>query len=217
MRSQRPAGIAARTGLITGLFAGVLSLPVIALSAVMRFTGGPRMFLWMFFLAVALVAFAVAGFISTRHSGLLRSGTGAGSVAALVATFIAICLGLVIVILLSAHNPIGALGVPGRLRKENVGALRFTPFRDSVIALLLLVATGPLGGFIGGLLGRLNRPARPSVAQVAPQPGPQPFQPQAPLTSPAYAGPITPNSPTIPSIPPQPFDLSSPSSPAFPD
>ena len=96
MQAQRPAGVAARAGLITGLFVGILSLPVITLS---RLTSGAG--LSLLFLIVALVAFAIAGYIATRRSGLLRSGVGAGALAALIAIFIAICLGVVIVALLA--------------------------------------------------------------------------------------------------------------------
>ena len=44
MQAQRPAGVAARAGLITGLFVGILSLPVLTLSltlaAARRAVGG---------------------------------------------------------------------------------------------------------------------------------------------------------------------------------
>ncbi len=143
MQAQRPAGVAARAGLITGLFVGILSLPVITLS---RLTSGAG--LSLLFLIVALVAFAIAGYIATRRSGLLRSGVGAGALAALIAIFIAICLGVVIVALLAPRVALvtqapfggapagGGRGFGGR-GVSNPGLRAFPRVRTAIVSLIL--------------------------------------------------------------------------------
>jgi hypothetical protein len=195
-----PAGVATRVGLITGLFIGVLSLPFITL---MRLSGAPG--LGALFLLIALVAYAIAGFLATRRSGLLRSGVGSGALAAAITLFIAICLGIVILALLAPRLALGlpippALvhGVRGPLARAAarrvVGVAGFT-----IIASLLIMGLGLLGGFLGGLFGRLGR-RRPPVSPTysAPSPAPQ-FTPSAmPVT------PVTPGVPFAPSYPPDP-------------
>jgi hypothetical protein len=190
MQAQRPAGIAARTGLITGLFVGVLSLPVITISGV---TGGRG--LLVLFLLVAFVAFAIAGYLATRRSGLVRSGVGAGTLAAAVAVFIALCLGVVIVALLAPHAALGG-GRGGRLRPLPL-------VRTAIVRLFtggfFMLAAGALGGLIGGLLGRLGRP-RSAPGGDAPGSGARPFTPApTPAFSPPGGG-YTPgdSSPTTP-------------------
>lgn len=216
MQSQRPTGVAARAGLITGLFVGILSLPVITLSvtlaAVRRAAGGSA--LGFFFLIAALIAFAVAGYIATRHSGLLRSGTGAGALASLVATFVAVCLGTVIIILLASR--VAAIAPLARGGGRVVAIALRQIISRSIVSGILLLGAGPLGGFIGALLGRLGRPAQPNApAFTAGGPVVPPFTPQAAAPfapPPAYGAPVTPTSPTIPSNPPQPYNIT----PAFP-
>jgi hypothetical protein len=203
MQAQRPAGIAARTGLITGLFVGVLSLPVITISGV---TG--RVGLRLLFLAVALVAFAIAGYLATRHSGLLRSGVGAGALAAAVAMFIAICFGTVIVALMTPYALLGA-GRGIRIRRMPLARLAFIRL---FLQTLLILGAGVLGGFLGGLLGRLGRPRQPAAPQFAPSgPAPQ-FAPggfTAPFTPAGNA--VTPGGfPSQPAYPPTPYDPDAP-------
>lgn len=146
MQAQRPAGIAARAGLITGFFVGVLSLPVITINGV---TGGRGLFL--LFLLIAFIAFAIAGYLAARRSGRIRSGLGAGALAAGIAMFIAICCGIVIVTLLASRAPLA----PGRVR---VVPLARQAILRLVIGSLVIFGVGTVGGFVGGLLGRLSRP-----------------------------------------------------------
>ncbi len=188
MQAQRPVGIAARTGLITGLFVGVLSLPVITISGI---TGGVG--LRLLFLAVALVAFAIAGFLATRQSGLLRSGVGAGALAAVVAMFIAICFGIVIVALLAPYR---ALGVGRGVRIRRVPLARLEVLRLFAQTLSILGA-GLLGGFLGGLLVRLTRPRQPAAPLYTPPPAAQ-FAPTPPPAAPYYppSPSYDPNAPT---------------------
>lgn len=228
MQAQRPAGVAARAGLITGLFVGILSLPVITLS---RLTSGAG--LGLLFLIVALVAFAIAGYIATRRSGLLRSGVGAGALAALIAIFIAICLGVVIVALLAprvalvAQAPLGGRGFGGR-GVPNPGVRSFPRVRAAIVSLflapLLLMGTGVLGGFLGALLARLGRPRQP----VAPQFAPAGFAPQFTAPPAAPAAPFAPAAPNYPSNPggatpppyyppTPPYDPNAPTNPSGPN
>ena len=205
MQAQRPAGVAARAGLITGLFVGILSLPVITLS---RLTSGAG--LGLLFLIVALVAFGIAGYIATRRSGLLRSGVGAGALAALIAIFIAICLGVVIVALLAprvalvAQAPFGGPMAGADLADaayRTLGLRAFPRVRTAIVSLflapLLLMGTGVLGGFLGALLARLGRPRQP----VAPQFAPAGFAPQF---TPPPAAPVAPFAPAAPNYPSNP-------------
>lgn len=209
MQAQRPAGIAARAGLITGLFVGILSLPFIALS---RFAGAAG--LGLIFLVIALIACAIAGFLATRRSGLLRSGVGAGALAAFITLFIATCLGIAIIALLAPHVALAPLG-GGR---GGFGALRpgIRVLRPRFAALLIYLFTSALvmgagvgGGFLGGLLARLTHPRQPA----APQFSPQPYSPAS-----ASNAPTDVNSPSpMPYYPPPPiFDAEAPTTPSFP-
>ena len=182
MQAQRPAGIAARAGLITGLFIGILSLPVITISGV---TGGRGLLL--LFLLIAFGAFAIAGYLSGRRSGRVLSGVGAGTLAAAVAVFIALCVGVVIVALLAPHAALG--GVRG-------GRLRPLPLVRTAIARLFtggffMLGAGALGGLIGGLLSRLGRP-RSAPGSGAPGGGERPFAPQPAPAFPPPGGGYTP-------------------------
>ncbi len=205
MQAQRPAGVAARAGLVTGLFVGILSLPVITISGI---TGG--LDLRLLFLIIALVAFALAGYLATRRSGLLLSGVGAGALAAAVAMFIAICIGSVIVALLAPYT---LLGFGRGLRIRRVPLARLALLR-LFLQTLYILGVGLLGGFLGALLARLTRPRRPAGPQFAPgappynppptaQFDPPPAEPVAPAAAPYYppAPPYDPDAPTTPSIP----------------
>lgn len=155
MRSQ-PSSVATRNGVIAGIALGILSLPVITLSVIERVVGlGGG--LPALFLLSALVVFAVAGFSASRYSGLARSGVWAGFLAALIATFIAICLGVVIVALLTSNAavvaPAARHGAAGRLAL----GVRLAIVRLALGGLILL-AGGLVAGLIGGLLGRIGRP-----------------------------------------------------------
>lgn len=205
MQAAPPAGVATRAGLITGLFAGILSLPFITL---MRLSGAPG--LGFFFLFIALVAYMIAGSIATRRSGLLRSGVGAGALAAAITLFIAICLGIVILALLSPRLAQGlptAAGVAGRAHRPLARALtrRGAVLWLAVIGSLNVMALGVIGGFLGGLLGRIGRQrqaAAPSSAQADPT---QQFAASAPPFT-ANAAPSTyPSDPNAASYFPPPI------------
>jgi hypothetical protein len=168
-----------------------------------RAFGGSGLF--FFFLLAALIAFAIAGYVATRRSGLLRSGVGAGALASAIATFIAVSLGIVIITLLVARlAPAAALS--GRVGSGalRVG-LRMIVVRGVIGSALLLVA-GPLAGLIGGALGRAGAPTQ----SLAPGPGAQPLH-----TTPVYTSPVPTapgySGPTIPttSISPLPPDSTS--------
>jgi hypothetical protein len=178
MQVQRPAGIAARTGLITGLFIGVLSLPIFALSGVTSLIG-----VGLIFIAVALVAFGVASYTATRHSGQIRSGVGAGVLAALIAIFIVLCFGVTIAALLARAFPLGSGGRGPHLRRPGLEVTLLDHLLP--LALIILVA-GLIGGFIGALLGRIGRPrGQASTTQgrdFTPTGGAPEFAPPPPVT-----------------------------------
>ena len=199
MQAAPPAGIATRAGLITGLFVGVLSLPVITLT---RLSGAPG--LSLFFLLIALVAYIIAGSIATRRSGLLRSGVGAGALAAAITLFLAICLGIVILAALSPRLAVNfpPAGVAGHARGLLV---RRALVGGTLIASLILMALGVAGGFIGGMLGRIGRPRQPlAPPYTSASPAPQfaasavtaPTYPSAPNAAPFFPPPIYDPSPT---------------------
>ncbi|HEX9036495.1 MAG TPA: hypothetical protein VF808_05840 [Ktedonobacterales bacterium] len=172
MRATPPAGVAARAGLITGLFVGILSLPFISLA---RFAGGRG--LGLFFLLIALIAYAVAGFIATRRSGLLRSGVGAGALAAVITVFIAICLGIAILGLMAPRLMMALSGDPVISGRPHLPAARGLLRRGALLWLaalygLIMLAVGAFGGFIGGLLGRVGRPQSPAAFPYAAAPTP---------------------------------------------
>lgn len=193
MRAQRPAGIATRAGLMTGLFIGVLSLPVITISGVIRLLG-----LRLLFLAVACVAFAIAGYLATRRSGRLRSGVGAGALAAVVAVFIALCCGVVIVTALTPSLLTGAVARGARIRR---GALEFFLLARLAAQALYMLGAGAVSGLIGGALGRLGRPQ----LQYAPA---TPVAPTGEVAGAAYqAGSFAPH-PVYP--PAAPYDSDAP-------
>lgn len=205
MAVQRSAGVAAQAGFITGFFVGILSLPLITLSVSLgvfrRAFGGSGLF--FFFLLAALIAFAIAGYVATRRSGLLRSGVGAGALASAIATFIAVSLGIVIITLLVARlAPAAALS--GRIGSGALRAgLRMIIVRSIIGSALLLVA-GPLSGMIGGALGRAGAPTQPfAPGPSAPPSYRTPVYTSPVPTAPGYSGstaPITPISP----LPPNP-------------
>ena len=210
-----PSGVATRPGLITGLFIGVLSLPILTL---LRLSGAAG--LGALCLLMALVAYAVAGYLASRRSGLVRSGVGAGALAAAITLFIAICLGIVILALL---QPRLALGLPatasGALRGPAGRALlarRATLFGFTVVASLFTMGIGLLGGFLGGLLGRLSHPRPALAAPIA-----APFTPryQAPpqyAPNPTPVAPVAPVAPGAPFAPPPPAPAPAPSYPTDP-
>lgn len=193
MMSARPSSIATRNGVIAGIILGILSLPIITVSAASRVVG-PRNGLIFIFLLIALVVFAVAGYSASRRNGLLRSGVWAGFLAALITTFIAVCLGIVIVTLL-APSLLAAAPVARRVARP-VGRLalatRLAFLRLTLGGLILLVG-GLVAGLIGGLLGRIGwRGGRDQGAPyVASEANAQAFS--APTTpTPPYAQPYTP-------------------------
>lgn len=224
MVSAQPSSVATRNGVIAGVILGILCLPIITVSAA-RAALGPRNGLAIIFLLVALVVFAVVGFSASRRNGLLRSGVWAGFLAALITTFIAVCLGIVIVTLLApslqAAAPAARRGVALRMSRLTLTA-RLALVRLTLGGLILLVG-GLVAGLVGGLLGRIGRrgggggQAAAHVANGAnaqmfsasttptpphPQPYAQPFTPpmeQSYATPPAYypaAAPFDDSAPT---------------------
>lgn len=193
MQAQ-PTSVATRNGVIAGVILGILSLPVITLSEAGRVAalgGGLR----LLFLLVALVVFAVAGFTASRRNGLLRSGVWAGFLAALITTFIAVCLGVVILTLMAPS--LGLVGAAAARRGGRVGpaALVRLAFVRLFLSGLALLLGGLLAGLIGGLLGRIGRP-RGAAAQAAPYAaypgGPQTQAYAPPPPAQGYAGGYTP-------------------------
>lgn len=196
MQAQ-PTSVATRNGVIAGVVLGILSLPVITLSEAVRVAalgGGMR----LLFLLVALVVFAVAGFSASRRNGMLRSGVWAGFLAALITTFIALCLGVVILTLLAPS--LGLAGVAARRAGRVVGptALVRLAFVRLFLSGVALLAGGLIAGLIGGLLGRIGRP-RGAAAQAAPYAaypgGPQTQAYAPPPPAQGYAGAYPPSSP----------------------
>lgn len=193
MRAQRPAGIATRAGLMTGLFIGVLSLPVITISGVVRLLG-----LRLLFFVVACVAFAIAGYLATRRSGRLRSGVGAGALAAVVAVFIALCCGVVIVAALTPSLLTGAVSRGPRIRR---GALELFLLARLAWQALYMLGAGAVSGLIGGALGRLGRP-QPQFASATP------FTPTGEAAGAAYQAGSSAPQPIYPSA--TPYDSDAP-------
>ncbi len=224
MQAQRPAGIAARAGLITGLFAGILSLPFITLSRIFRAPG-----LGLLFLFIALIAFAIAGYLAARRSGLVRSGVGAGALAAFITLFIAFCFGVVIIVLLTprlalvTQAPLGGGPFGGGRGVPNPGIRPLLRLRSALSALflgsLLIMGAGVGGGFLGWLLARLTLPRQPATPQfspgapVAPQFTPQPYAPASGSNAPTDL-----NNPSAPPYYPPPpiFDAEAPTTPSGP-
>jgi hypothetical protein len=159
MMQSQPSSIATRNGVITGVALGILSLPVITLSVIGRAVGLGGGLLALFLL-IALVVFAVVAFSVSRYSGLARSGVWAGFLAALITAFIAICLGVVILVLLVSNAAVAAPVA----RRAGHGAAGYLALgvRLAIVRLalggLIVLASGLIAGMIGGLLGRIGRP-----------------------------------------------------------
>lgn len=206
MMQAQPSSVATRNGVIAGVLIGVLSLPVIALSAVGRVAGlggGLR----LLFLLAALVAFAVAGFSASRHNGLLRSGVWAGALAGLITAFIGLCLGVVILTLLAPYAVVVAahMTVHAPARRQLVAGIARLAFVRLFLGALLLAACGLVAGLVGGLLGRIGRPrgaGGQGAPYVASPPPPQPQGYASPMPG-AQAGVYTP-APQTPQFPPEP-------------
>ena len=226
MMQSQPSSVATRNGVIAGVALGILSLPVITLSVIERAVGlGGG--LAALFLLIALVVFAVAAFSASRYSGLVRSGVWAGFLAALITTFIAICLGVVILTLLASN---AAVAVPVARRAGHGAAGRLAlGVRLAIVRLalggLILLAGGFIAGLIGGLLGRIGRrgggrgqgapysasdsatptqvyatptpPAQSYMAGYTPPPGAPPSAPPLYTPTPPYAPPYDESAPTI--------------------
>lgn len=154
MQAQ-PSSIATRNGVIAGIVLGILSVSGITLSAVG--IGGRG--LQALFLLVALVVFLVAGASASRYNGLARSGVWAGFLAALITAFIAICLGVVILVLLASNA--AAAGPVARRAGHGATAHLALAVRLAIVRLvvggLILLVSGLVAGLIGGLLGRIGR------------------------------------------------------------
>jgi hypothetical protein len=187
--ATRPSSVATRYGAIAGVALGILSLPDIALSAIGRTAGGT---LGVLFLLVALVVCAAAGFAASRHNGLFRSGVWAGFLAALITTFIALCLGTVIIILLAPYTLQLAHAARPAARPVARAALSRVIIGRAVLGSLETLLTGLVGGLIGGALGRVTHPrghAGPGGGMGAPSAA----NPAAPTR--AYATPMAPPPP----------------------
>jgi hypothetical protein len=187
--ATRPSSAATRYGAIAGVALGILSLPDIALNAIGRTAGGA---LGVLFLLVALVVCAVAGFAASRHNGLFRSGVWAGFLAALITTFIALCLGTVIVILLAPYMLQLAHAARPAARPAARAALSRVVIGRAILGSLETLLAGLVGGLIGGALGRLTHPrghAGPGGGMGAPYAA----NPAAPTR--AYATPMAPPPP----------------------
>ncbi|MGH2501544.1 MAG: hypothetical protein ACRDID_03400 [Ktedonobacterales bacterium] len=183
--ATRPSSVATRYGAIAGVALGILSLPDIALSAIGRTAGGA---LGVLFLLVALVVCAVAGFAASRHNGLFRSGVWAGFLAALITTFIALCLGTVIIILLAPYT----LQLAHAARPAARAALSRVVIGRAILGSLETLLAGLVGGLIGGALGRVTHPR----GHAGPRGGmgaPYAVNPAAPTR--AYATPMAPPPP----------------------
>lgn len=204
MQSQ-PSSIATRTGVIAGVALGILSLPIITLSVIGR-AAGVGGGLPILFLLVALIVFAVVGFSASRYSGLARSGLWAAFLAALIAAFIAICLGVVIVILL-ASNASALAGPVARRGHGATGHLVALGVRLAIIRLtlgsLILLAGSLLVGLSAGLLGRIGRRGRgreQGAAYLASDPAAQTqvYAASTPPPAQSYMAGYTPAPPSAP-------------------
>lgn len=214
--SAQPPSVATRNGAIAGVLLGILCLPIITVSAA-RAALGPRNGLAIIFLVIALIVFAVAGFSASRRNGLLRSGVWAGFLAALITTFIAVCLGIVIVTLLApsllAAAPAARRGVAWRVSRLTVTA-RLAVVRLTLGGLILLVG-GLVAGLVGGLLGRIGRRSGDggrggqAAAYVAQGANAQAFS--APTTpTPPYGQPYTPPMGPVNTPPPAYYPAAAP-------
>ncbi len=204
MMQAQPSSVATRNGVIAGVLIGVLSLPVVALSAVGRVAGlggGLR----LLFLLAARVAFAVAGFSASRRNGLLRSGVWAGALAGLITAFIALCLGVVILTLLAPYAIVVTThALAGRRLVATITRLAFVRL---FLGALLLATCGLVAGLVGGLLGRIGRPRGPggqgAPYVASPPPPPQGYTPPMPNAQAYTAGTYMPT-PQTPYTPPTP-------------
>ena len=132
-------------------------------------------------------------------------------------------LGVVIVIvLLVSHMAAAAPLASGRGGRLAALALRQIVIR-SIITGLLLLAAGPLGGFLGALLGRLGHPRQPAVPKFAPAGFSPPFTPSSgtPMTPYLPTPPVYPNNAAsatpAPYYPPSPlYDPNAPTNPSSP-
>ncbi|HEX5570055.1 MAG TPA: hypothetical protein VFX31_01620, partial [Ktedonobacterales bacterium] len=101
------------------------------------------------------VVFALVGLLASRHNGLIRSGVWAGFLAALITTFIAVCLGVVILILLAPYALLAGRVATHPGARAALGRLVVARATLGVVGLLL---AGLIGGVVGGVLGRLVHP-----------------------------------------------------------
>ncbi len=183
MPQARPASVATRNGVIAGTVLGILSLPVITFSAVGR-AFGRLTALPTLFLLVAVVVFAVMGFLASRRNGLLRSGVWSGFLAGLITAFIGVCVGVVILTLLAPYAVAAAhAAAPRRTPRAALAILARVALTRLLLSGLALLAAGALAGLIGGALGRFARPGSAGGGQGAhfapnpPTPQPFPFTP----------------------------------------
>ncbi|HEX8732561.1 MAG TPA: hypothetical protein VF725_10945 [Ktedonobacterales bacterium] len=179
MWQARPSSVATRNGVIAGVMLGILSLPILTISAVGRALGRLTP-LPTLFLLLAVIVFVVVGFLATRRAGLLRSGVWSGFLAGLITAFIAVCLGIVILTLLAPIAQVAPLRRGGR----GVGALlaRVVILR-LLLAGLVVMVVGAIAGLLGGALGLLGRPGGTppaSGAGYAPLPSTPPIPPNMP-------------------------------------
>lgn len=151
----RPLSVATRNGAIAGVALGILSLPFIALGAIGSAGRPAGNGLGALFLLIALVVFALVGLLASRHNGLIRSGVWAGFLAALITTFIAVCLGVVILILLAPYALLAGRVATHPGARAALGRLVVARATLGVVGLLL---AGLIGGVVGGVLGRLVHP-----------------------------------------------------------
>jgi len=168
---MRVSSVATRNGVIAGVILGLLSLPVITLSAVTRLRGAGAG-LSLLFLIVALVVLAVAGFVASRRNGLLRSGVWAGFLGGLITAFILVCVGVVILTLLA---PYALLAAGAARRAGRLAALAGrTAIARLIVSGLIVTLGGLIAGLIGGALGRIGRPGAASAAANVPGSGRMP-------------------------------------------
>lgn len=194
----RPRSVATRNGVVAGLVMGTLSLPDIALNAIGRTGGGA---LGIVFVLIALIVFALVGLLASRHDGLIRSGVWAGFLGALITTFIALCVGTVIVIALTPTTLLLAHAAhPGAHPAARAALSRVIVARALLGSLELLLA-GLVGGLIGGALGRLTHPRNGgrgggNASGPGPRGAPYVADPAAPTRE--YTAPPQPMSPPSP-------------------
>jgi hypothetical protein len=217
-QSSRPASIATRNGVTAGILVGILSLPVVALSAAGRSAGiggGVEALLRLVLLAFAVVTFATLAFLASRRSGLLRSGVWVGLLGALLAAFIAICLGVVIVTLIGSQAP---AVLPAARHATHAARAASLLVRGAILRLflggLIMLLAGLVAGLIGGALGRIGRPraasadgdmrapyvANPDATQTHNYSAPTPPMPPSAPPAQSYAGVYTPQ-PSYPTAP----------------